>query len=96
MKLSASVKPISYLKANASRLIRELSSNQGTLIVTHNGQARAVVQDIRTFERMQDSLALLKMLTWSKRQIRRGKAKSLDAALTSLQRRIRTFKNEKI
>ena len=96
MKLSASVKPISYLKANASRLIRELSSNQGTLIVTHNGQARAVVQDIRTFERMQDSLALLKMLTRSKRQIQRGKAKSLDAALTSLQRRIRTFKNGKI
>ena len=96
MKLSASVKPISYLKANASRLIRELSSNQGTLIVTHNGQARAVVQDIRTFERMQDSLALLKMLTRSKRQIRRGKAKPLDAALTSLQRRIRTFKNGKI
>ena len=96
MKLSASVKPISYLKANASRLIRELSSNQGTLIVTHNGQARAVVQDIRTFERTQDSLALLKMLTRSKRQILRGKAKSLDAALTSLQRRIRTFKNGKI
>ncbi len=96
MKFSASVKPISYLKTHASRLIRELSDNQGTLIVTHNGQAKAVVQDIRTFERTQEALALLKILTQSKRQIRRGQAKSLDAALTSLQRRIKAFKNEEI
>lgn len=53
MKLSSSVKPISYLKAHASRLIRDLSSHQGTLIVTHNGQAKVVLQDIHTFERTQ-------------------------------------------
>ncbi|PIU44494.1 MAG: prevent-host-death protein [Ignavibacteriales bacterium CG07_land_8_20_14_0_80_59_12] len=96
MKFSASVKPISYLKTHASRLIRDLSDNQGTLIVTRNGQAKAVVQDIRTFERTQEALALLKMLTRSQRNIRRGKAKSLDAVLTSLQRRIQALKNEKI
>lgn len=96
MKFSESVKPISYLKTHASRVIRDLSDNQGTLIVTLNGQAKAVVQDIRTFERTQEALALLKMLTRSQRKIRRGKAKSLDAVLTSLQRRVQTLKNEKI
>jgi len=96
MKLSTSVKPISYLKAHASRLIRDLSANQGTLIVTHNGHAKAVVQDIHTFERTQEALALLKMLTRSQKNIRRGKAKSLDAAITSLEQRIQTLKNEEI
>jgi prevent-host-death family protein len=94
MKLSTSVKPISYLKAHASRLIRDLSSRQGTLIVTHNGQAKVVLQDIRTFERTQETLALLKILTRSQRRVRRGKVKSLDAAFASLERRIRGFKNE--
>lgn len=95
MKLSTSVKPISYLKAHASRLIRELSGHQGTLIVTHNGQAKAVLQDIHTFEQTQETLALLKILTRSQQNVRRGKVKSLDAAFASLEQRIRGFKNEK-
>jgi len=96
MKLSDSVKPISYLKAHASRLIRELSSRQGTLIVTHNGRAKAVVQDIHTFERTQETLALLKILTRSQQNVRRGKAKSLDATFASLEQRVRGLKNEKV
>ena len=95
MKLSTSVKPISYLKAHASRLIRELSGHQGTLIVTHNGQAKAVLQDIHTFEQTQETLALLKILTRSQRNVRRGKVKSLDATFASLEQQIRGFKNEK-
>jgi len=94
MKLSTSVKPISYLKAHASRLIRELSGRQGTLIVTHNGQAKAVLQDIHTFEQTQETLALLKILTRSQQNVRRGKVKSLDATFASLEERIRGFKNE--
>jgi prevent-host-death family protein len=96
MKLSESVKPISYLKAHASRLIRDLSGHQGTVIVTHNGQAKAVLQDIHTFEQTQETLALLKILTRSQRNVKRGKVKSLDATFASLEQRIRVFKNEKI
>jgi prevent-host-death family protein len=95
MKLSTSVKPISYLKAHASRLIRELSDHQGTFIVTHNGQAKAVLQDIHSFEQTQETLALLKILARSQHNVRRGKVKSLDTTFASLERRIRGFKNEK-
>ena len=96
MKLSTSVKPISYLKAHASRLIRELAGHRGTLVVTQNGKAKAVVQDINTYERTQEALALLKILVRSQQNIRRGKVKSLDATFTSLERRVRAFKNEKV
>jgi prevent-host-death family protein len=96
MKLSTAVKPISYLKAHASRLIRDLSDQQGMLIVTHNGQAKVVVQDIRSYERTQETLALLKMLTRSQQNVRRGKVKTLDKTFASLSKRIRSFKNEKV
>ena len=96
MKLSTAVKPISYLKAHASRLIRELSGHQGTIIVTQNGHARVVLQDIHTFEQTQETLALLKILTRSQQNLRRGKVKSLDASFLSLEERIRGFKNEKV
>ena len=96
MKLSTAVKPISYLKAHASELIRDITTTRQALVVTHNGEAKVVVQDIRSFERMQETLALLKILTRSKQNIKRGKAKSLDETFTSLAKRIAAFKNEKV
>ena len=96
MKLSTAVKPISYLKAHASELIRDITNTRQTLIVTHNGEAKVVVQDIRSYERMQETLALLKILTRSKQNIKRGKVKTIDDTFTSLEKRIRVFKNERI
>jgi prevent-host-death family protein len=96
MKLSTAVKPISYLKAHASELIRDITSTQQALVVTHNGEAKVVVQDIRSYERMQETLALLKILTGSKQNIKRGKVKSIEKTFGSLEKRIRNFKDEKI
>jgi prevent-host-death family protein len=96
MKLSTAVKPISYLKTHASELIRDITNTQRALIVTHNGEAKVVVQDIRSYEKMQETLALLKILTGSKQNIKRGKVKSIDEAFGHLEKRIRNFKHEKI
>jgi prevent-host-death family protein len=96
MKLSTAVKPISYLKAHASELIRDITITRQALVVTHNGEAKVVVQDIRSYERMQETLALLKILTRSKQNIRRGRSKSMDDVFRSLDKRIATFKNEKV
>lgn len=96
MKLSTAVKPISYLKAHASELIRDITNTRQTLVVTHNGEAKVVVQDIRSYERMQETLALLKILTRSKQNIRRGKAKPMDGVFASLDKRIAALKHEKV
>lgn len=96
MKLSTAVKPISYLKAHASELIRDITNTRQTLVVTHNGEAKVVVQDIRSYERMQETLALLKILTRSKQNIRRGRSKSMDDVFGSLEKRIAAFKHENV
>ena len=96
MKLSTAVKPISYLKTHASELIRNITNTQQALVVTHNGEAKVVVQDIRSYERMQETLALLKILTGSKQNIKRGRVKSIEETFDNLDKRIRNFKNEKI
>ncbi len=96
MKLSIAVKPISYLKAHASELIRDITTNRRALVVTQNGEAKVVVQDIHSYERMQETLALLKILTRSKQNIKRGHVRSLDDSFSNLSKRITAFKNEKI
>ena len=62
MKLSESVKSISYLKANAADLIDEINRNQKTFVITQNGEAKVVVQDIKLYEKTQETLAILKLL----------------------------------
>ena len=88
MRLSASIKPISYLKANAARLIRDLCINRGTIVITQNGEAKAIVQDISTYEQTQESLALLKMLTQSKKSVDAGRYKPLGRSFKDLRVRI--------
>ena len=62
MKLSESVKSISYLKANAASLIDEINKQQKTFVITQNGEAKVVVQDIKVYEKTQETIAILKLL----------------------------------
>ena len=73
MKLSESVKSISYLKANAANLIDEINKHQKTYVITQNGEAKVVVQDIKAYEKMQETMAMLKLLAMTN-------VKSKDAA----------------
>lgn len=62
MKLSESVKSISYLKSNAANLINDINKNQKTLVITQNGEAKVIVQDIKIYEKTQETMAMLKLL----------------------------------
>ena len=86
MKPSSQIKPISYLKAHASEVIRKLGEERGALIITQNGEAKAVLQDVHSYEQTQETLALLKILALGNRQIEDGKIKSASVAI----RQIRT------
>lgn len=72
MKLSH-IKPISYLKAHASELVRQLGEQRESLVITQNGEAKAVIQDVQSYQQTQETLALLKMLALGNRQIEAGK-----------------------
>lgn len=73
MSLSSQIKPISYLKAHASEIVRNIGKQQEPLIITQNGEAKAVVQDIESYEKTQEAMALLKILALGSRQIEEGK-----------------------
>ena len=89
MKLHESIKPISYLKAHASELIRDISVNRQTLVITQNGEAKAVVQDIATYEQTKETIALLKMLAQSTKSKKEGRYKPARKAFKDLNSRIK-------
>ena len=75
MRYSTQIKPISYLKANAAGVLEELAEQRKPLVITQNGEARAVIQDVASYEETQETLALLKILPLGNRQIATGKVK---------------------
>jgi prevent-host-death family protein len=87
MKFSDQIKPISYLKAHAAEIVRNLSTQMEPLVITQNGEAKAVMQDIKSYEQTQETLALLKMLALGQRQIEEGKVQSASDFVAKLRNR---------
>ena len=87
MKLSASVKPISYLKSHTAEALRAVTEDRQTMVITQHGEAKAVLQDIASYEQTQESLALLKMLAQSSKSIREGRSKPVKRAFADARKR---------
>jgi len=92
MKYSEAVKPISYLKTHASEVVRDVAENRKTLIITHNGEAKVILQDVKVYEKTQESIALLKILALSGREIKKGNYATFDKSFEKVRNRINDFK----
>jgi prevent-host-death family protein len=84
MRYSSQVKPISYLKAHAAQLLLQLAEQREPLVITQNGEAKAVIQDVASFEETQDTLALLKILALGNQEIEAGQVKPVADVVARL------------
>ena len=84
MKYSDQIKPISYLKANTAAILRRMAERGEPLVITQNGVAKAVIQDVVSYEQTQETMALLKILALGNRQIEQGKVVPAAAAIKRL------------
>ena len=87
MKPSTNIKPISYLKANASDVVTQLQEQREPMIITQNGEAKMVVQDIESYEKTQQTLALLKILALGQQQIETGQVVEVSTAIGRIRAR---------
>lgn len=88
MKLSESVKPITYFKAHAAEVLDTLDQDGNAMVITQNGEAKAVVMGIREYERLKDSIALMQLLAQSERSIRAGRGITMDEGFEELWKKI--------
>jgi prevent-host-death family protein len=94
MKLSESVKPISYFKSHASEVVREIIENHSSIVITLNGEAKVILQDIREFEKTQESLAMLKILAQSRKNLEEGKFRPAKEAFHELRKKTRGLQDQ--
>jgi len=86
MKLSQQIKPISYLKAHAAEIVRNLVREKEPLFITQNGEAKVVIQDIESYEQTQQTMSMLKILALGNRQIEEGKVQTVADVVERLRK----------
>ena len=84
MSYSTQIKPISYLKANAAEVLLELAETREPMIITQHGEAKAVIQDVASYEQTQETLALLKLLALGNQDVAAGRVRPAREAIASL------------
>ncbi len=88
MQLSQDIKPISYLKAQTADVIKSVNENRRSIYITQNGEAKAVVQDIKSYENLQNTLNLLKLIIQSENDIENSRVTKQDEMFDSLEEKL--------
>jgi len=87
MRFSTQVKSISHLKANAAEILGDLAAQREPLVITQNGEAVAILQDVASFEETQETLALLKLLALGQREIEEGAVRPVAVVVKRLRQK---------
>ena len=87
MRYSTQIKPISYVKSHAAELLDRIAEEREPIVITQNGEARAVLVDVHSYEESQESLALLQILALGKKQYEAGKVRSWAESVSAVRER---------
>ena len=75
MNISKDIKSITYLKSRAADLLEQINKTHRPVIITQNGEPRAVLQDPKSFEQMRNAIGILKLIAQGEEDIKKGKSK---------------------
>ena len=90
MNISSDIKPVTYLKSRAADLLKQINETHRPVIITQNGEPRAVVQDPKSFENMKNAIGLLKLISIGEEDIRAGKAHSQEDVFASIEKNLKS------
>lgn len=90
MKLAGQIKSVSTFKANAAEMIDDITETRNPVILTVNGEARVIVQDVRSYEETQEALAMVRLLAMSEESVRQGKVYPLKDAMDQIRKRLQS------
>ncbi len=88
MNISHDIKPVSYLKSKAADLLKQVNETRRPVIITQNGEPRAVLQDPESYEKMRNAIGLLKILAISEEEIKTGDVIPNDAVFKKVQEKL--------
>ena len=85
MNITSDIKPITYLKSRAADLLNQINDTHRPVIITQNGEPRAVLQDTESYENMRNAIGILKVLSQGESDIKNGKTKSQEEVFNAIE-----------
>ena len=95
MQFHSDIKPISWLKNNAKQMVETIDETGNPMIITQNGEAKAVVMNVKAYDQMQESLALLRLLADSSADVEAGRLEDSDEVFADIRRMIAEMRDER-
>jgi len=89
MNISEDIKSITYLKSKAADLLKQINDTHRPVIITQNGEPKAVLQDPKSYENMRNALSLLKLVAQSEEEIKKDKTKSQAEVFANLKKKLK-------
>jgi prevent-host-death family protein len=85
MNISRDIKPVTYLKARAADLLKQINETRRPVVITQNGEPRAVLQDPESYQNMRNAIGLLKLISLGEEDIKDGKARSQEEVFSTIE-----------
>ena len=92
MKIKDTIKPISYIKTNAAEMLKKVNETHNPIIITQNGEAKAVLLDLQTYQSLMDSIGILKILSQSEKDIEREQVYTQKDIFLEMDKKIKKLK----
>ena len=86
MKISSDIKPVTYLKSRAKDMLEQVNETHRPIVITQNGEPRAVLQDTESYENMRNAIGLLKLISLGEEDIRKGQSKAQGDVFSDLEK----------
>lgn len=84
MTISKDIRPITYLKSKAPDLLKQINETRRPVIITQNGEPRAVLQDPESYENMRNAIGILKLISQGEQDVKDGKLKPQEEVFTAI------------
>ncbi len=90
MNIRTDIRPVTYLKSRAADLLKQINETHRPVIITQNGEPRAVLQDPKSFEDMRKAIGILKLISQGEEDIKKGKAKTQEQVFNNIEELLKT------
>ena len=89
MNITKDIKSVTYLKSRAADLLEQINNTHRPVIITQNGEPRAILQDPQSYENMRNTIGLLKLISQGEQNVKRGKAKTQSEVFDNIENKLK-------
>lgn len=86
MNITSDIKPVSYLKSHAAEILKQINDTHRPMVITQNGEPKAVLQDPESYDNMRKAITLLKLISEGEENIKHGQVKPQEKVFENIEK----------